>query len=85
MPTYLYKCEHCGLIRTTKHGAYESPKVYCDECNGEMHRKPVPFAVNWNGNKPSDGGITDAVKQLEADAPRRRDKVAEYKDNKNAS
>jgi hypothetical protein len=50
-----------------------------------MHKKPQAVRVVWNGNKPSDGGVTEVVKQLQADAPRRRDKIQEYKETKDAS
>jgi hypothetical protein len=47
-----------------------------------MEKKPQTMNVNWNGNKPSNGGVTDYVRQLEAAAPRLRDELTEKRNER---
>lgn len=85
MPSYLYTCSTCKALKSCAHGMHDEPTIYCPFCGSPMHKKPQAVRVVWNGNKPSDGGVTDYVTALEADAPRRRDKIQEYKETKDAS
>ena len=75
MPLYLYKCPQCEREDYTAHEMDFPHGVKC-KCGSWMTKKPQVPRVNWNGRKPSDGGVTDYVRQLEADAPRLRDEMA---------
>lgn len=40
MPTYDYKCQHCGVIEIF-HGMLEDTKTICPQCNGEGIEKMI--------------------------------------------
>ena len=80
MPTYLYKCMYCSLQEEVNHKAYDLPVIRCESCNVAMIKAPQQVAINWNGPKPSDGGITPLVKNMIADAPRQRDEMQARKE-----
>ena len=81
MPIYLYKCSNCGRGITVFHPMDDSSIVQCRECFGVMFKAPQLVSVNWGGNKPSDGGVTPLIKQMIADAPRRRDEMQARKES----
>ena len=83
MPTYLYKCSECGECGEVFHRAGASIITRCNRCDGIMNRSPIAVAVNWNGPKPSDGGITPLVRNMIADAPRQRDEMQARKEDDN--
>lgn len=83
MPRYLYKCPECETEMLLATIGFVPGDKNCKNCGAEMRRIPQAFYVNWNGNKPSDGGVTQAVKHLVDDAPRRRDELQQYKEVKN--
>ena len=85
MPTYLYKCSGCGIKGEVVHSANASIVTRCDRCSAIMNRSPIAVAVNWQGNKPSDGGVTPLVQQMITDAPRQRDEMQERKELENAN
>ena len=80
MPTYLYKCKECQTMLELTTLTYVPGERVCKGCGANMHRVPQTFNVNWNGNKPSDGGVTPYVQQMIADAPRQRDEFQARKE-----
>lgn len=82
MPLYLYKCPYCGNERYVRHDINYVGMVQCEVCEWYMHKAPQLIAVNWNGMKPSAGGVSDYVQGLIADAPRTRDEVEQHKEMK---
>lgn len=80
MPTYLYRCPHCATVQEVIHEVGHLASPPCEWCNSVMRKIPQQFAVNWHGNKPSDGGITPYVRQMIADAPRQRDEFQARKE-----
>ncbi|MDI6890268.1 MAG: zinc ribbon domain-containing protein [Thermodesulfovibrionales bacterium] len=38
MPTYEYKCEHCGYLFEVRHSMTENPGILCPECKSEAKR-----------------------------------------------
>lgn len=64
MPIYLYKCPVCEKEDYRTHSATFELPIVCNECRAWMFKKPQPVSVNWNGNKPSDGGVTDLVRAM---------------------
>ena len=82
MPLYLYRCPNCGNEEYRQHAMDYAHGVVCQRCHSWMAKRPQTITVNWNGNKPSDGGVTDYVRQLEADAPRIRDGLTEKRNER---
>ena len=39
MPTYLYKCDQCGHVRSVRHSIVETPEVHCLDCEELMRKK----------------------------------------------
>lgn len=84
MPRYLYKCPYCGQERQIVHSMTDKQLVVCERCEAVgMHKVPQNVAVNWNGRKPSDGGVTPLVSDILADTPRRVDEFAQIKEEHN--
>ena len=81
MPTYVYKCRECQTQLTLTALTYVPGEQVCKDCGENMHRVPQSIFVNWQGNKPSDGGVTPLVQQMIADAPRRRDEMQARKES----
>lgn len=80
MPQYLYKCDGCGKEVSINHGMTSVITFRCIDCSLPMHKVPQPVLVTWNGPKPSAGGVSDYMQNLIADAPRRRDEMAQKKE-----
>ncbi|MEA3345604.1 MAG: FmdB family zinc ribbon protein [Chloroflexota bacterium] len=64
MPTYVYRCENCGLTFEHRQSITDDPLTECPECGGRVHRviQPVPiifkgpgFYVTDNSAEPSTG------------------------------
>lgn len=82
MPIYRYKCWRCDYYRECWNSPVNPLPVPCTNC-GDLEMTKVPhgaISVTWNGNKPSDGGITPLVQQMIADAPRARDELTAQKE-----
>lgn len=77
MPTYVYKCGRCGLRCEMSHRMLYTTGIMCDEDGGEMHRVPQILAVNWDGPKPSAGGMNPIIADHIANVDRSRDEFAE--------
>jgi len=73
MPQYLYRCTNCGAEAYITHGVNADLLPTCNSCYRVMRKVPQVVSVVWNGNKPSDGGVTPLVEHMIADAPRQRD------------
>lgn len=81
MPQYLYKCPYCDHEREIIHSMDSTAVIQCESCLAfGMNKKPQSIEVVWNGNKPSDGGVTQLVSNMIADAPQRRDELAAHKE-----
>lgn len=74
MPRYLYRCNRCENEREEIHEMSFEGIMVCNRrnCLSPMHRVPQLVSINWNGVKPSGGGIDPSIEQWAADAPRRR-------------
>ena len=81
MPIYLYRCPVCNKEREIAHAMLDDSVYACPFCgHAPMAKIPASMPmVSWNGRKPSDGGVTDYVNQLTANAPRRRDELTEQR------
>ena len=68
MPTYEYRCDHCGNIFEVVQRIIEPPLKKCDHCGGSIYRAIFPVGIifkgpgfhindygrgNGNGRKPS--------------------------------
>lgn len=78
MGEYLYKCGVCGGEQTYEHSMFAAPIYLC--CGATMLRIPLAPMVNWNGNKPSSGELSPYIKEHIDNAPKRRDEIAERKE-----
>ena len=78
MPLYLYRCPQCEVEDYRSHPMDYPYGVVC-QCGSWMIKKPQRTRVNWNGRKPSDGGVTEHVKRMANDAPRKRDEIDEMR------
>jgi predicted nucleic acid-binding Zn ribbon protein len=85
MPSYIYRCpkHHTLEISQTFAQAHSTPYLPCPKCQGQMHRVPQPFSVNWGGLPPH---LADArppaVQQMIDTAPERRARYLETKGKK---
>ena len=75
MPEYVYLCGVCKCTQTIEHSMFTMPVYMC--CEKEMRRVPQSPAVNWNGPKPSAGGISNYMQRHIDRAPKKRDEIAE--------
>ena len=46
---YNYECTSCKLIEEVKHGMNENPKIVCEICGREMHKKINDTPVHFKG------------------------------------
>lgn len=74
MPTYVYGDDnghHKELVMSFDDA--DRAIVFCDECDGIMHRIPQPVSVNWNGLPPHlENTRPPIVKKFVDTAPERR-------------
>lgn len=81
MPSYLYICRLCAREREIRHAAKAHKRFTCLECGAVMSKKPVAFAVNWNGLKPSEEvERSPAAREWLDNLPQLRDEFAEKKE-----
>lgn len=76
MPIYEYGCNECGAVMDVNHAMGEEPLIKCLECGRVMSRVFTMPHINWNGPKPSDGGIAPVPRRMIDGAPRKRDEYA---------
>ena len=79
MPEYTYRCVVCNRREVKEHSMFTAP-VY-EHCGQEMKRVPQAPAVNWNGPRPSAGGVSNYMQEHIDGAPRKRDEIAERKES----
>lgn len=53
MPTYDYKCPHCGLIKEIVHSIKDDPIIYCSDCLKEGKEISMERLISY----PSGGFI----------------------------
>ena len=75
MPQYQYKCAGCDHEKEVGHQMFGGLPIMCD-CGSRMHKVPTMPSVNWNGAKPSQGGLHPLVEQLNATYDQRVDEFA---------
>ena len=68
MAEYDWKCGECGYTATTQ----KNTPPQCG-CGNIMNRIYYPVSVTWGGLKPSQGEISQPIKDMIADAPKRRE------------
>jgi len=73
MAEYVYRCPACGNETDVEEPMLSVEKVWCNLCGEVMRRKPHKLRVNWNGVKPSQGGVGSDIMKFIEDAPRRRE------------
>lgn len=49
MPTYVYKCDECGITFERFQHFSEDPLKVCPECNGQVFRIIQPVGVIFRG------------------------------------
>jgi len=49
MPTYVYRCETCGLTFERRQKITDPPLTTCPECAGRVHRVIQPVPVFFKG------------------------------------
>jgi len=51
MPTYVYRCEACGLTFERRQKISDAPLTECPECGGQVRRviQPVPIIFKGPG------------------------------------
>ena len=86
MPEYVYGCKDKSHPRVIcVHGMMQLVHLRCYVCGEKMARLPQRLSINWNGLRPSQGEISDEIKQHIEDAPRRRDQMTPHKSDKLAA
>ena len=63
MPTYVYRCETCGLIFERRQKMTDPPLTGCPECAGRVHRvfQPVPIVFKGPGFYVTDNRTAEAA------------------------
>jgi putative FmdB family regulatory protein len=49
MPTYVYRCETCGLTFERRQSMMDAPLTDCPECAGKVHRVIQPVPIFFKG------------------------------------
>lgn len=80
MPLYVYRCP-CGHETEREEPMLHTQAVDCPMCGNLMQRKPQAVAVNWNGPKPSRGGMSQLARDIIDGAPLRREEAAKKYDS----
>ena len=83
MPVYIYICEQgheCEIVESM----LCADEHVCLICNTPMQRKPQAINVNWGGLRPSQGELSDPIKEMIDEAPRKRDEMVLHKSERAA-
>lgn len=50
MPTYVYRCQHCGALIERRQSFHDAPLTRCEICLGELRRVLHPVGVIFRGS-----------------------------------
>ena len=50
MPTYVYRCQQCGISLERRQSFQDAPLTECEVCSGELRRVVQPVSVIFRGS-----------------------------------